>query len=62
MKDEPQNSRPVSVRSLESDAIHRRDVNAIGDRVRALDGAPGVELRGAVLALSRPGCQPIAVG
>ncbi len=30
-----------------ADAIDDRDVNAVGDGVRALDGAPGVELRGA---------------
>ena len=36
-------------RPFEADAIHRRDVNAVRDRVRPLNGAPGVQLRRAVL-------------
>ena len=51
-KDEPQNSRPVfAAGPFIAHAIHRGDVNAVGDGVRALDGAPGVELRRAVLLL-----------
>src|SRR5256712_791988 len=38
-------------RAFIADAIHRRDVYAVGDGVRALDGAPGVELRRAKLLL-----------
>src|SRR5260370_36002760 len=35
----------------EADAIHRRNKNAIRDGVRALNRAPGVELRGAEFLL-----------
>src|SRR4029077_20168377 len=33
--------------AFESRAIHHRDVHAVRDGVAALDGAPGIELRGA---------------
>jgi hypothetical protein len=36
-----------------SNAVHARDVDAVGDRVRALDGLPGVVLRRAELGLFR---------
>ena len=47
-KELPQNSRPGSpFAGLPSiaDAIDDRDVNAVGDGVSALNGAPGIELR-----------------
>src|SRR5262249_59203319 len=34
----------LAVELLESDAVHRGDVAAVGDRMAALDGAPGLEL------------------
>ncbi len=40
-----------SARALVADAIDRRDVDAVGDGVRALDRLPGVVLRRAVLGL-----------
>ncbi len=40
-------------RPFEADAIYRRDIDAVGDRVRALGGAPGIVLRRAVLSLLR---------
>jgi len=46
--------------AFETDAIHDGDVHAVGDGVRALDGLPGVELRGANSAFSC-GCQPMLV-
>ena len=51
--DEPQNSRPGPPSGGISwpDAVHHRDVHAVRDGVAALDGAPGVALAGAVLAL-----------
>lgn len=48
-------------RALEADAIHGGDVDAVGDGVAALHGAPGVELSRTVLRLFRRG-QPMAVG
>ena len=42
---------PVLRRAFVADAIHRRDVNSVGDRMRALNGPPRVELRRAVLLL-----------
>ena len=36
-----------------ADAVRRRDVDAVGDRVRALDRPPRVDLRGAPLVLLR---------
>ena len=51
--DEPQNSSPSppSARDLVADAVDGRDVDAVRDRVRALDGLPGLALGGAVLRL-----------
>src|SRR5579872_3692472 len=43
----------ANVASLEADAIYDRDINAVGDRVGALDGAPGVVLRHAKFGLLR---------
>ena len=40
-------------RAFEADAIDGGDVDAVGDGVGALDGAPGVELRRAVLRFFR---------
>ena len=40
-------------RLLVADAVDRGDVDAVGDRVRALDGLPGRRLAGAVLGLLR---------
>ena len=39
----------VAGRSFVANAVHRRYIDAVGDRVGALNGLPGVELRGAVL-------------
>ncbi len=41
----------VSGRAFETDAIHRRDVDAVRDGVRALDRLPRRELGGAMLGL-----------
>src|SRR5262245_10200831 len=43
----------LAVELLESDAVHRGDVAAVGDRMAALDGAPRVELLRSVLCLLR---------
>ena len=51
--DAPQNSRPLLRRAFEAHAVHGGDVDAVGDGVRALDGAPGVVLRRAVLRFLR---------
>ena len=42
---------PAFRRPFEADAIHRRDIDAVGDGVRALHGPPGIVLRRAVLRL-----------
>ena len=53
----PQNSRPwparlaADIAGFEADAVHHADVDAVGDGVGALDGAPGVVLRRAELGL-----------
>ena len=50
----PKNSRPSRARlRLESDAVRRGDVHAVGDGVAALDRAPGVDLRRAELGFLR---------
>src|SRR6266481_9473612 len=43
----------ADVSSLHADAIHNADINAVRDRVRPLDGAPGVVLRLAEFSLLR---------
>ena len=43
----------ADIASLEADAIHHADINAVRDRVRALDGAPGIMLRLSELGLLR---------
>ena len=49
----PQNSRPLVRRALETDAIHRGHIDAVGDGVCALDGSPGIVLGRAVFCLLR---------
>ena len=43
----------LGLAAFEAHAIDDRDINAVGDGVSALNGAPGIELRCAELALSR---------
>ena len=52
MNEWPKNSMPLRARLvLVADAVRRRDEHAVGDRVRALDRAPRVDLRRAELRL-----------
>src|SRR5437879_3977835 len=43
----------ADIAGLKADAIHHADINAVRDRVRPLDGAPGVVLRLAEFSLLR---------
>ena len=52
---------PASRGALEAHAIHHRDIHAIGNRMPALNGPPGIELPRAELAFSA-GCHPMLVG
>ena len=43
----------ANVAGFEADSVHDRDVDSVGNRVRALDGAPGIVLSDAKLGLLR---------